>query len=221
MGSVRRRISRVLAAGMIGGCVIAHAETAVVRPASTLSSLDRWQNFIAEASRRFGIPEAWIRAVMQAESGGRTMLRERPITSPAGAMGLMQVMPETWAELRHRYYLGTNPFDPHDNILAGAAYLHELYERYGYPDLFAAYNAGPRRFDEHLFNGRLLPDETLAYLAAFGQPAFEPLRAPVGPTGTSLFFSLRSATNQVLNPPLAPSSGGLFVPLSTVPDRKP
>ena len=188
---------------------------------TTSLPLDRWQNFIVEASRRFGIPEAWIRAVMQAESGGRTMIRGQPITSPAGAMGLMQVMPETWAELRDRYGLGTDPYDPHDNILAGAAYLRELYERYGYPDLFAAYNAGPRRFDEHLLNGRPLPDETLAYLMTLGQSAFKQPVSSIVPSGTSLFFPLHTATSQMLNPLSAPSSNGLFVPLSTAPERKP
>jgi len=35
----------------------------------------------------------------------------------------MQIMPQTWSGLRLRYGLGANPYDPHDNILAGAAYL--------------------------------------------------------------------------------------------------
>ena len=46
-------------------------------------------------------------------------------------MGLMQIMPKTWAELRARYGLGADPFDPRDNILAGAAYIRELHDRYG------------------------------------------------------------------------------------------
>jgi hypothetical protein len=78
-------------------------------------------------------------------------------------MGLMQIMPETWAELRLRYALGNNPYDPHDNILAGTAYLRELRDRYGSPGFLAAYNAGPARYEEHLV-GRPLPAETLAYL---------------------------------------------------------
>jgi len=78
-------------------------------------------------------------------------------------MGLMQIMPETWAELRLRYDLGNNPYDPHDNILAGTAYLRELRDRYGAPGLLAAYNAGPARYEEHLA-GRPLPAETQAYL---------------------------------------------------------
>jgi soluble lytic murein transglycosylase-like protein len=62
----------------------------------TDAALDRWQPFITEASLRFNVPERWIRAVMQAESGGQTMLNGHPITSNAGAMGLMQVMPGTY-----------------------------------------------------------------------------------------------------------------------------
>src|SRR6266704_6782318 len=84
---------------------------------------------------------------------------------PKGAMGLMQIMPKTWTELRARYGLGADPFDPRDNILAGAAYIRELYDRYGAPGFLAAYNAGPGRYERHLATGRPLPDETQAYVA--------------------------------------------------------
>lgn len=77
----------------------------------------------------------------------------------------MQIMPRTWAALRARHNLGTDPFDPRDNILAGAAYLRELHDRYGSPGFLAAYNAGPGRYEASL-NGRPLPAETLAYVAA-------------------------------------------------------
>ena len=85
--------------------------------------------------------------------------------SPKGAMGLMQIMPETYAALRARYALGANPYDPRDNILAGAAYLREMLDRYGAPGFLAAYNAGPRRYEEHLRTGRPLPIETQQYVA--------------------------------------------------------
>ena len=115
---------------------------------------------IAEAAQRFGIPERWIVAVMGAESAGDTRA-----VSHAGARGLMQVMPGTWDHLRVRYRLGLDPFDPRDNILAGAAYLREMYDRYGtIPAMLAAYNAGPDRYDEHLATGRPLPAETRAYV---------------------------------------------------------
>ena len=121
---------------------------------------------IEEAARRFGIPSAWVRGVMRIESGGRTMLDGRPITSPAGAMGLMQVMPTTFAELSGRYGLGSDPYDPRANILAGAAYLREMYDRFGPAHFLAAYNAGPGRVDEHVRTGRPLPSETQRYVEA-------------------------------------------------------
>ncbi|KXV50006.1 lytic transglycosylase [Gluconobacter albidus] len=115
---------------------------------------------VAEAARRFDIPATWIRAVMGAESAG-----DPGIVSSAGAMGLMQIMPGTWAELRIRHHLGRDPYDPRDNILAGAAYLRELHDRYGSPGFLAAYNAGPERYEASLA-GRPLPLETRAYVAA-------------------------------------------------------
>lgn len=129
-------------------------------PASTFDGL------IEEASRRFGIPPAWVRGVMRIESGGRTMLDGRPITSPAGAMGLMQVMPATFAELSGRYGLGSDPYNPRANILAGTAYLREMYDRFGAGLFLAAYNAGPGRVDDHLRSGRPLPGETQRYVQA-------------------------------------------------------
>ena len=117
---------------------------------------------IAEASRRFGIPEAWIVAVLRAESAGDV----RAVSS-AGAIGLMQVMTDTWAELRVRYDLGRDPYDPRDNIMAGTAYLREMWDRYGdVAAMLAAYNAGPARYDEHRSTGRPLPAETRAYVAS-------------------------------------------------------
>lgn len=102
---------------------------------------------------------------MHAESGGLTHLHGRPIVSPAGAMGLMQLMPGTWEEMRRAHGLGRDPHDPHDNILAGAAYLALMHARFGYPGVFAAYNAGPRRYAAALASGRRLPAETRSYVA--------------------------------------------------------
>ncbi|MGD9601834.1 MAG: lytic transglycosylase domain-containing protein [Gammaproteobacteria bacterium] len=204
-----------LAVGPISGAKPAYAEPI----AATDAALDRWRDFIAQASRRFGVPEAWIRAVMQAESGGRTMLDGHPITSGAGAMGLMQMMPDTYEEMRHAHGLGSDPYDPLDNILAGAAYLRAMYDRYGYPGLFAAYNAGPKRYDEYLSHGRSLPAETRTYLATVAQidPDSQPSPLAVA-SGTRLFFALRSAADASSNADNASASGDLFVPLTTVPD---
>jgi transglycosylase-like protein with SLT domain len=116
---------------------------------------------VAEAARRFELPEAWIWRVMRAES----TLNPRAV-SRAGAMGLMQLMPQTWVELRVRLQLGGDPFDVRDNVIAGAAYLRELHDRFGFPGFLAAYNAGPGRYAEHLSTGRPLPQETRAYVTA-------------------------------------------------------
>lgn len=126
----------------------------------------RWNPDVAVAAKRFNLPVAWIRAVMQVESGGRTMLSEnQPIKSNMGAMGLMQLMPQTWADMRAQLKLGNNPYDPHDNILAGAVYLKWLKGKYGYPEMFAAYNDGPGHLDRRLQDAGLLPLETRNYLA--------------------------------------------------------
>lgn len=159
--------------------------------------LDRWRVDIAEASARFGVPVAWIERVMRAESGGQTMLGGRPITSHAGAMGLMQLMPATWTAMRAAHGLGRNPHDPRDNILAGTAYLRAMYDRFGYPGLFGAYNAGPGRYAAHLASGRPLPAETRAYLAKVsGTPASPPqslLQQPL----PALFVALRTSHEPV------------------------
>ena len=141
-----------------GGTALAQSATAVLRKAS--SDAGTYASFVREAAQRFGVPASWIGAVMAIESGGDVLA-----LSPQGALGLMQVMPETWAGLRIRYDLGDNPYDPRDNILAGAAYLRELHERYGSPGFLAAYNAGPGRYDDHLATGRPLPHETQLYVA--------------------------------------------------------
>ncbi|HET7085253.1 MAG TPA: lytic transglycosylase domain-containing protein [Rhizomicrobium sp.] len=129
----------------------------------------RWKPMVAKASRRFGVPVAWINAVMRVESGGRTMLSEGvPMVSGKGALGIMQVLPQTYTEMRTQYRLGPNPFDPNDNIQAGAAYLRWLKGKYEYPVLFAAYNAGPQRVDDLLANGTPLPAETRLYVDRVG-----------------------------------------------------
>ena len=130
-------------------------------PAERAATRHPYAVHVTDAARRFGLPEAWIWAVMRVESNGDV----RAVSS-AGARGLMQIMPGTWAGLRARYRLGRDPFDPRDNIMAGTAYLREMHDRYGnVTAMLAAYNAGPGRYDEHLSRGRPLPAETRAYLA--------------------------------------------------------
>lgn len=120
-----------------------------------------YAHHIAAASQRFSVPASWIRAVMMAESAG-----DPRAVSSVGAIGLMQIMPATWAELTARHGLGTEPCAPRANILAGAAYLRELHDRFGsISAMLAAYNAGPSRYEASL-NGQPLPDETRAYVAS-------------------------------------------------------
>ncbi len=130
------------------------------------SSADPWGPYIIEASGRFSVPQAWIRAVIRQESGGHQYLHGQLVTSDAGALGLMQLIPATYAEMSNRYGLGSDPYDPHDNIMAGTAYIHELYNKYGSPNFLVAYNAGPRRLETYLAGQSVLPNETVNYVAS-------------------------------------------------------
>ncbi len=123
------------------------------------ASASAWDCAIAEASGTFAIPAPWIRAVIRVESAG-----DPKATSHSGAAGLMQIMPDTWTVLRQRLHLGTDPYDPHDNVMAGTALLRELYDRFGPSGFLAAYNASPQRYLAYLTAGQPLSDETRAYL---------------------------------------------------------
>jgi hypothetical protein len=130
---------------------------------------DPWGPYIREASHRFDVPDAWIREVMNVESGGYEYRANGELTtSPVGAMGLMQLMPETYDEMKVRYGLTDDAFEPHNNILAGTAYLREMYDAFGAPAFLAAYNAGPNRLADYLENHRPLPDETRRYVWLIG-----------------------------------------------------
>ncbi|KJC34375.1 hypothetical protein UB31_39030 [Bradyrhizobium sp. LTSP849] len=214
--------------------VVAHAERALSGTHRANSPpVDPFAGFITEASKRFAVPEHWIRSVMRVESAGVVRARSRK-----GAMGLTQIMPATWTELRIRYNLGTDPYDPHDNILAGAAYIRELYQRFGAPGFLAAYNSGPTRYENHLATGRSLPDETKDYVAILapligGKQVNEKIVAVAASLklARSPLFIVRSASSSSDNRPspgarpdrpsdvrpvvdlsaLVPQSGNLFV----------
>ena len=179
--------------------------------AASAAPLDPWGAYVAQAATRFQIPTAWIGAVIQAESRGRLTLNGRPITSSAGAMGLMQLMPATWAQMRVRYHLGADPYDPHDNIIAGAGYLRQLYDRYGAPAFLAAYNAGPGRLDDYLLRDRRLPLETRRYIVSLRIGPAEASSRPVMPPMLSL-FAVRY-DRLIASPGLPSATGsGLFAP---------
>ncbi|MFK4490048.1 lytic transglycosylase domain-containing protein [Bradyrhizobium sp. USDA 336] len=230
-----------LAVLLLTGLLVIGAPTAAVSaqraPARSQPANDHYASHVAEAAQRFGIPAAWIHAVMHIESNG-----DRRAVSPKGALGLMQLMPKTWADMRVRYGLGRDPFDPRDNILAGAAFLRELHDRYGSPGFLAAYNAGPGRYEEFRDRHRPLPAETVAYVAATapfvdaeGAPAPLLLAASSRSSWTRapLFFGhvdgpsrgVRAALDQPAHggsvgtpvhdiSAIAPQSEGLFVALS-------
>ena len=164
---------------------------------------DPWGPYIRQAAARYSVPEQWIREVMRQESDGQ----EQAVSS-AGAMGLMQVMPDTYDDLRQRYPLGSDPFEPHDNIMAGAAYIREMYDRYGAPGFLAAYNAGPLGLDGYLDGNDSLPDETVSYVASIAPR----LGGNVRMTGPLAVYALggdpASDTASIVSQGTAVSSGG-------------
>jgi soluble lytic murein transglycosylase-like protein len=164
LGTLRTHM-RVIAAIAPFMCEIAVSAfpepRARAQTAAHSEAVDRFAKFIDEASGRFAVPAGWIRAMMRAESGG-----EEHAISSRGAMGLMQLMPGTWVEVSVRYGLGADPFDVHDNIIAGAAYLKDMHDHFGSAGFLAAYHAGPARYEQHLTTGRPLPQQTIAYVAA-------------------------------------------------------
>src|SRR5215471_106296 len=93
-----------------------------------------YSGIIKLAARRFGIPEGLLERQIMAESGGNPAAR-----SPAGALGLMQLMPATARGLGVE-----NPLNPHENIMGGAKYLRDQFNKFGnWREALAAYNAGP------------------------------------------------------------------------------
>ena len=174
-------MAKFLLCGLLSGVVVSHAVSAETASSRTEQGGNSYAAYIAEAAQRFGIPEHWIVAVMRAESAGNTRA-----VSHAGAQGLMQVMPATWDDLRVRHRLGSDPFDPRDNIQAGAAYLREMYDRYGtIPAMLAAYNAGPDRYDEYLATGRQFPAETRAYVDLLAPALGATVPSPGAPAAPS------------------------------------
>jgi soluble lytic murein transglycosylase-like protein len=230
----RRQLLRAgIACALLIVSGVTGAAPATEMPSSVIQTSDPFAPFVSEASQLFGIPASWIRAVMRLESAGDVRS-----VSPKGAMGLMQIMPETWAGLRARYGLGADPFDAHDNILAGAAYLRELHARYGEPGFLAAYNAGPARYEKDLATGQKLPVETQNYLATLApivagehvdgtvvahsitQPWTEAALFVARSDSSRTTLALSSATHDRQQPArtevadwtaLAPQSAGLFV----------
>ena len=183
----------VLAAGLLIACPAAAQDLQPERPNAAINIADH----VRDASLRFGIPEQWIWAVMRVESAGRV-----DATSHAGAIGLMQVMPGTWANLTARHGLGGNAYDPRANIMAGAAYLRDMHNRYGSPGFLAAYNAGPGRYEQYLRGARGLPTETQNYVAK--------LAPMIGDTGTNSVTVSTTAAGLATQPRPSWTQASLF-----------
>lgn len=222
----------LIAAELLVACPAAAQDMQPDRPAAAINIADH----VRDASLRFGIPEQWIWAVMRVESAGRV-----DAISHAGAMGLMQVMPGTWASLTARHNLGGNAYDPRANIMAGAAYLRDMHDSYGSPGFLAAYNAGPGRYEQYLRGARGLPTETQNYVAKLAPmiggsvtdtvaasisarpPGTQPLRpswtqallfAPRSPSNEDTESVVKSATQSSPRVASPTPMNGLFAPVS-------
>ena len=175
------------------------------------SCRQRFAADITRAAERFVLPRAWICAVIAAESGGHQKLDGIPIVSARGAMGLMQLMPKTFAAMARRYHLPATPFAARENILAGAGYLHRCYLRFGFPLLFSAYAAGPDRVEKFIIHGEPLPrsarDYTLHILHSLG--AGRRVMVSVRPAAARDLFVTATDGNRLF---ARPPSGGASTP---------
>ncbi len=211
---MKNRIIAAATAAIGFGGTPACAQAVAEFDQETTARLQILRPFIDDASDRFGIPQRWIRAVIAVESGGRTTLNDQPIVSRAGAIGPMQVMPRTYEELHLRYGLGSDPADPEQNILAGTAYLKELHGHFGRAGMFAAYNAGPARYQAYLDGHLPLPKETRAYLAALGTVLPDTAPEVTFTSGKDLFFALSGQDPAITATQSVPASNTLFIPLN-------
>lgn len=132
------------------------AATSTVVPvtSSSVEKATAYDSIIKKASETYGIPTKMIKAVIEQESKFNTNA-----TSPAGAKGLMQLMPNTAT------YLGvTDSTDPEQNIMAGTKYLKQMLNQFGdYKTMLAAYNAGPGNVSK--YNGIPPFTETQNYVS--------------------------------------------------------
>jgi soluble lytic murein transglycosylase-like protein len=123
----------------LGAAIVRQPEPASPREPTTCTGSELGAAFEAAAARH-GLSVDLLMSVARAESGC-----DADAVSPAGAVGVMQLLPETAREL------GVDPRDPRQNIDGGAAYLRQQIDRFGGRlDLaLAAYNAGPAPVERH------------------------------------------------------------------------
>ena len=139
--------------------VVPQAESIRTTRSADVSKSSLFDDLIDFNARAHGVRSDLVRAVMQVESGFNPVAR-----SPKGAMGLMQLMPDTMKEFHV-----SNAFDPAENIRGGVAYLKQLLDKYSNNEVLAlaAYNAGPGAVDRH---GQTVPPykETQDYVRKIG-----------------------------------------------------
>lgn len=141
--------------------LIAHLVERLTFRRTSLSQRERitLANTIVREARAQGLEPHLVAAVIEVESAGRPLA-----VSHVGALGLMQILPETGRELAQKHgvpWSGPDTlFDPAINVKLGAAYLRELTNRYGDVSIaLAAYNWGPGVIDQRLRDGDTLPSE--------------------------------------------------------------
>ncbi len=140
--------------------VAAIAASLARRPTGlTAGEVDAVARTIVVEAHRYALEPSLVLAVMHVESRFYNFA-----VSPVGAIGLMQVMPDTGEYLAARIgidWVGPQSlFDPTTNVRLGVAYLRELSDRYGsLATALAAYNWGPGRIDRRLRLGTSLPDQ--------------------------------------------------------------
>ncbi|PWC48125.1 hypothetical protein TSA6c_16955 [Azospirillum sp. TSA6c] len=122
-------------------------------------------DMLRSEARAQGVPEDVVLAIAKIESGFKQYRDDgRVLTSDAGAMGVMQLMPGT------AKWLGVDATDTQQNIQGGVKFLAMLGRQFGgnWTLTAGAYNAGPTRMTEHLRDGRALPAEAVKYMGDFG-----------------------------------------------------
>ena len=169
------------------------------RTTKAIARVTRYDDAIADHASKNALNPDFVRAVIQAESG----FNPRAV-SPKGAMGLMQLMPQTAAE-----YGVLDAFNPMENIRAGVAYLKSLLVRYDHDEslALAAYNAGPGAVEKF---GRSVPPyrETRNYVAKIRAASGTSATRPV----TRVFKTVEIVDGrEVVHYTNKPASGGVVV----------
>ncbi|MBV9812530.1 MAG: lytic transglycosylase domain-containing protein [Acetobacteraceae bacterium] len=202
---------RPLLSGLGALSLLAAAQTVDAQPAPSVG-LNPCRTNLPEAAARSGLSPEFVLRVMAAESGGNPRA-----VSAKGAMGCMQIMPATWTYLSGRYGIGPDPYDPRQNMIAGAAYLAELTTRYGFPGAIAAYNAGPARYERYVAGRGTLPSETIAYAARIGRGSPQLALLPSARWQEAGLFLIRAAQSPLPDAASVPTrneprrgSGSLF-----------